>query len=75
MECAGIFTGTLLLVAALMLPGFNTLFMVETLSGFNLLMIGILAFLPTFVFQVVRLIKEHYNKNNYRKGAYYESRT
>lgn len=55
-------TGTLLLIAALMLPGFNTLFMVETLSGFNLLMIGILAFLPTFVFQVVRLIKEHYNK-------------
>ena len=57
------FTGTLLLIAALYASRIlSTLFMVETLSGFNLLMIGILAFLPTFVFQVVRLIKEHYNK-------------
>ncbi len=50
--------GMLFLNAVLLVPAFHGLFMIADLSGMNLLTIYVLAFLPTVVIQLFKVIKE-----------------
>lgn len=50
--------GTGLLALILLVPGLHSLFSVQTVSGFQLGMIALLAVLPTVVIQIIKLAKE-----------------
>ena len=50
--------GVLLLAAVLFVPVFGRLIMVEALKGIQIMWIILLAFIPTFIIQTVRMVKE-----------------
>ena len=54
--------GMILIHLVLLVPGLKGLFEVSAISGFQLGMIYVLAFIPTFIVQLVRVIREHIKK-------------
>ena len=52
------FGGVLLLAAVLFIPGLNTLFLVAPLTMAQIGQIGLLAFLPTLIIQIVKMITD-----------------
>ena len=52
------FGGILLLAAVLFIPGLNTLFLVAPLTMAQIGQIGLLAFLPTLIIQIVKMITD-----------------
>ena len=53
------FGGVLLLALVIFVPVMRTLFSVSPLSGYQIGMIGLLAFIPTVIIQLYKVIKEH----------------
>ena len=57
------FAGVVLLLAVLFVPGLKSLFMVSpAFSAANLGEIALLAFLPTVLIQIYKVISEHKNR-------------
>ena len=52
------FLGALLLAAVLFIPALHGAFMITALSGTNILEIIVLAFMPTFVIQTYKVVRE-----------------
>lgn len=55
------FAGVLLLALVILVPVMRSLFSVSVLSGYQIGMIALLAFIPTVVIQLYKVIKEHVN--------------
>ena len=53
------FGGVLLLALVIFVPVMRTLFSVSPLNGYQIGMIGLLAFIPTVIIQIYKAIKEH----------------
>ena len=53
------FGGVLLLALVIFVPVMRTLFSVSTLSGYQIGMIAMLAFIPTVIIQLYKVMKEH----------------
>ena len=53
------FGGVLLLALVIFVPVMRTLFSVSPLSGYQIGMIGLLAFIPTVIIQIYKAVKEH----------------
>ena len=53
------FGGVLLLALVIFVPVMRTLFSVSPLSGYQIGMIGLLAFIPTVIIQLYKVMKEH----------------
>ena len=54
-----LFGGVLLLALVIFVPVMRTLFTVSPLSGYQIGMIALLAFIPTVIIQLYKVIKEH----------------
>ena len=53
------FGGVLLLALVIFVPVMRTLFSVSPLNGYQIGMIGVLAFIPTVIIQIYKAMKEH----------------
>ena len=53
------FGGVLLLALVIFVPVMRTLFTVSPLSGYQIGMIALLAFIPTVIIQLYKVMKEH----------------